>query len=213
MLFQARWLLALLFFSSGICMAAQDMDSFLTAVKEKAASISTMEAEIHQTRHLSIFKQPVSFKGFMAMSRPDSIRWEYYSPVWSALLIQGSQGVKCEEGEITGRFDLAKDPVMSAVARQIRWWMGGDYKGATEEFELTLDPKNLTLEMTPLPGRGTTASIGKISIAFDSETLSPTQIKIIEGDRDFTTITFSKKIFNDPIPKDLFSSCRRPGGK
>jgi outer membrane lipoprotein-sorting protein len=62
----------------------------LTSLKEKFSNIRSVKAEFLQKRSLQILTKPLSSEGKLFFYMPDSLRWEYISPLQSVMLQKGS---------------------------------------------------------------------------------------------------------------------------
>jgi outer membrane lipoprotein-sorting protein len=62
----------------------------LTALKEKFSNIRSVKAEFLQKRCLQILTKPISSEGKLFFYTPDSLRWEYLSPLQSVMLQKGN---------------------------------------------------------------------------------------------------------------------------
>jgi outer membrane lipoprotein-sorting protein len=83
-LFLSALITAALFFAE--MAPAQD----LTSLKEAFRSIRSVKAEFLQKRTLPILTRPLLSEGKLFFSMPDSIRWEYLSPLPSVMWRRGN---------------------------------------------------------------------------------------------------------------------------
>jgi len=78
-------LITVVVFSTEI-VPAQD----LTSLKEAFRKIRSVKAEFLQKRSLPILTKPLLSEGKLFFSMPDSLRWEYLSPLRSVMLRKGN---------------------------------------------------------------------------------------------------------------------------
>jgi outer membrane lipoprotein-sorting protein len=63
----------------------------LTSLKEASRNIRSVKAEFLQKRSLPILTKPLLSEGKLFFSMPDSLRWEYLSPLRSVMLRKGNK--------------------------------------------------------------------------------------------------------------------------
>lgn len=179
-------------------------EKLIEEIQEKSSRISTLTAEFTQVRTLSLFANPISFKGKIAIERPDKLRWEFTSPLPSVLIFNENKGLRCVPDSAPVAFDLKNDPIMRLVAEQLWVWLKGDYQALEKEYDITLADES-ALQLTP--AGSTRDFIERITINFNAENRQPQKVRIEEPQGDMTTITFTAYQLNRPLPSALFSSC------
>lgn len=186
-----------------------DLQLFLEKIQEKSNLARSFSADFTQEKILTLFARPVSFKGKLYIVRPDRLRWEFISPVPSALIFRGDEGLKCGDGAASRHFSLSGDPVMKVVADQLWLWLGGDYMKMAEIFTLK-KTGNFTLQVTPVD-KNIADFISSVTISFDEKTLQPRKVEITEAGGDFTRIVFYATVINGRLDEKLFSQCDADG--
>jgi outer membrane lipoprotein-sorting protein len=203
-------LLSLLFIISPVF--AQDngkLSSFIHDVEAKAATVKTLTCNLKQERHLAIFARPVIFRGRMALEKPDKLRWEFTSPIASVLILNGTGGLKCSGNSEPQRFNLATDPVMQMVSKQIWTWINGSYDILQKQYHMILLEQGPCIVLTANDPKIARA-ISSVKISFDPDSLQPTTVKIQEPGGDHTVISFSDFILNQPLDQSFFTKCSSP---
>lgn len=178
---------------------------FLAGIQEKASGISSFTCSFQQTRHMAMFTKPVRFSGRLMVAKPDKLRWEFLTPIPSALLFNGNKGLRCNDQAAPVPFDLQSDPVMQVVARQLWLWLRADYAQLHDEYSLRLTGPE-TLEVTPLDS-GMAQYISKVVLLFDPVTGHPRQVTITEPGGDLTEIAFQTYHLNPQLTQAVFTSC------
>lgn len=182
-----------------------DLEEFLQRVERNSASINSFSCDFIQVRHLTIFPQPVKFSGRLSLSRPNKLRWEFMQPLPSVLVLNGKQGLKCEEGGPVRKFNLDTDPVMRLVAAQLWAWTSGSYREIKNDFDFELLP-GPSLLFSPTKNSAN-PFISTIKVVFDPAFLQPVSVKINEPGGDSTVISFSGYRRNTALPPTLFTEC------
>ncbi|PXF54481.1 MAG: outer membrane lipoprotein carrier protein LolA [Deltaproteobacteria bacterium] len=190
---------------------AQDnsrLSSFIHDVEAKAATVKTLTCTLKQERHLAIFARPVIFQGRMALEKPDKLRWEFTSPIASVLIFNGTKGLKCSGNSEPQRFNLATDPIMQMVSKQIWTWVNGSYATLQEQYRMVFEPGPCLVLTANDPKMA--RAISSVKISFNPDSLQPTTVRIQEPGGDHTVISFSDFILNQPLNQSLFTRCSSP---
>lgn len=178
---------------------------FLQDVQDASDTVTSFHCRFTQEKRLVMFDRPVIFEGELVVVRPDKLRWEFTAPVPSVLMFNGSSGVRCSDRAEPVRFQLADDPVMSAVADQLRIWLGGNYRGLEPHYTL-VKQEPATLVVTPKRA-AESEYIASIRIVFDDKSLQPYRVEIAEPGGDLTSIVFQGLAINSSFPDRLFNEC------
>ncbi len=173
------------------------------SIKKTAQNIKSIRADFIQRKNLQMLSRPMISKGTFLYSSPESIRWEYFSPVRSILLM--------DKGKITryvkhgGRFSEDSSGslrAMQVVMNEIMNWIKGcfncnsDFNTQLERGRVTLTPKTPAMKKI----------IGKIELTLSKTPGIIKSIKIFETGNNSTVILFQNAVLNRPIPRKLFQS-------
>ncbi len=208
------FILSFLLFSALIPFCAwsgqrDDLQLFLEKIQKNSDQVHSFSAEFTQEKLLALFARPVYFKGKLYIVRPDRLRWEFISPVPSALIFRGEEGLKCGNGAPPHHFSLSEDPVMKVVAGQLWLWLGGDYMKMADLF--TLEKTGVaTLLVTPVD-KNIAGFINSVTIVFGEKTMQPRRVEIVETGGDRTRIVFHATVINGRLDEKLFSQCDADG--
>ena len=190
--------------SPAAAFAAPELDKFFQEIQAASAQVQSFSSEFVQERRLALFTDPVIFHGKLTVIRPDRLRWEFTSPVPSALIFNGKQGMRCNDKAPPAHFDLGTDPVMRTVAEQLWLWLGGDYSKLNEKYHMT--QQDYSLIITPKE-KAALDYIGAITITFDPISKQPEKVLITEPGGDSTLMRFNSYVLNSALPDVLFSRC------
>ena len=174
-------------------------------IRRESAKIKSVSAHFSQEKHMQILTRPLVSKGLFYFQAPDSVRWEYTSPIRSVLLMRkgdirrytaGSRGLVEDKG---GSLES-----MQVVLQEISRWSIGQFT-ANENFSAILKGgKGPKIILTPKE-RGLSSMIARIEI-----TLSPDRpgviksVKIIESEGNYTLFEFADVQINGKISESLF---------
>lgn len=183
----------------------ESLDSFVGRIQKVSDQVYSFSCSFTQEKRLALFTKPIIFKGELAISRPDRLRWEFIAPVPSVLILRGDEGVRCNDQAPANEFQLSTDPVMKMVAKQLWLWLGGDYKRLNNQYKLE-KRNSAVLVITPLEQ---TASeyISSVSIYFNEQSLQPHKVEISEPGGDLTRIIFDDPVINGDLSEKLFEEC------
>jgi len=182
------------------------LEDFLEKVEASSASINSFSCDFTQVRYLTIFPKPVKFTGRLSLVRPDKLRWEFFAPLASVIVLNGQKGLKCSEDGPVRKFGLDQDPVMRMVAAQMWAWTSGSYRELRNDFDFTLFP-GPTLVFSPVHQEAAGSFISRIKVVFDPDYLQPIEVEISEPGGDRTVISFSDYRRNLDLKSDLFTEC------
>lgn len=181
------------------------LQQLLADVQQKVSKTKTVQCEFEQERNLSLFNQPILFKGKMSLVRPGKLRWENTDPIPSVLIFNDDRGLRCNDDAEPVRFELNNDPIMQMVADQIWTWVDGDYGRLQSRYDVS-QVEDYAILLVPLTGEFADV-ITSITVKFSEQTLQPVIILVQEKEGDSTTIRFNDYRLNEQVSDDLFSSC------
>lgn len=174
-------------------------------LRRESARVTSIKARFTQEKHMQILTKPIVSKGHFYYQAPDSVRWEYTSPVKSVLLM-GSGNVR---RYTMGSAGFVEDKGGSAEAmrmalQQIGRWSKGEFDG-DEYFAAHLKGgKAPKIILTPKE-KGFAKMISVIVIDFSAEKPGVIKsIKIDENKGNHTLIEFKDVQINSKIDETLF---------
>jgi len=140
------------------------------SIQKESANITSVSAEFSQKKVMQILAKPLVSKGHFYFQAPDSVRWEYTSPVKNILLMR--------KGDIK-RYTLVDSGMikdsgaglesMRIVLQEISRWTKGQFTG-NDFFSATLKAgKEKQIILTPKE-KGISAMIMRIVITLSRET-------------------------------------------
>ncbi len=174
-------------------------------IQRKSSNIKSVSAHFSQEKHMHILTKALISKGHFYFLAPDSVRWEYTSPVKSVLLMR--------KGDIKrytlGRRGFVEDSggsleSMQIVLQEISKWSRGQFTG-NEHFSATLKGGQVPKIILTPKEKGLSAMISRIVI-----TLSPdrrgviSSVKIIENKGNYTLFEFTDVQINGKISETMF---------
>lgn len=173
------------------------------AGQKEAVQLTSVQAEFVQEKHLKILTRPLISKGSFTFQSPQSLRWEYRSPVASLLLMHGDTIRKFIKKDGAWREEKgARFDFMQVVMAEIGNWLDGRFTD-NEMFNVTF-PNNNMVYLIP-KSEGLAQYISKIELQLAHEKGLLDGVKIYEEQESYTQITFTERILNREIPAHQFT--------
>lgn len=171
--------------------------------KGAPVQLRSVQADFIQEKHLKILARPIISTGSFTFQAPQSLRWEYRTPIRSILLMHGGKVRKFVERDGV----LAEDKgmrldAMQVVLAEISNWLDGRF---TDNAMFTVSfPKKQTILLTPKE-QGIAALISSIELKLGDQAGLLDKVTIFEGPDAFTSLTFSNRMINQDIPASVFT--------
>ena len=174
-------------------------------IRRESAKIHSVSAQFSQQKHVQILTKPLISKGRFYYQAPDSVRWEYASPIKSVLIMHKGNIKRYSQGE-KGLVEDASGSLesMQIVLQEIGRWTRGQFT-ENEHFSAVLKGgKAPRIILTPKE-KGMAVMISRIVI-----TLSPDRpgviktVKIFENEGNHTLFEFINVQINGKISETLF---------
>jgi outer membrane lipoprotein-sorting protein len=186
---------------------AQDAKS--RAFKQIAASASTIEtvsSDFTQGKYASMLKNPLLSHGRFAYERPDRLHWELIKPSPSGFTIDGDKAKRWEgDRHKTETFDPSKKPVTKAIVELVMAWVRADFQWLERRYKISVkDGTSTMLKLVPLSAQEK-KYVAYLNIAFSQDWAYVASVEIHEKSGDYTRISFSNTLVNEPLPKGLFA--------
>ena len=169
---------------------------------EEAKSVQTLSADFVQEKNLKILVQPLVSKGVFYFKKPDSLRWEYKSPVRSVLLMHNGETRRFLEGRDGVREDHGPGMQgMQVVMGEISLWLSGHF-GDNPDFKATVED-NRAIVLTP-KSKSLSKFISRIELLPSDRPGVIRSVVLYEGEDSYTTIRFENVRVNEDLPESLF---------
>jgi outer membrane lipoprotein-sorting protein len=175
------------------------------SVQRESANITSVSAAFSQKKVMQILSKPLVSKGHFYFQAPDSVRWEYTSPVRSILLMRRGDIKRytlVDRGMVKDSGEALES--MRIVLQEISRWTKGQFTG-NDLFSATLKAgKERQIILTPKE-KGISAMILRIVITLSSERPGVLKsVKIMEKEGDYTLFEFTDVRINEKIDEAMF---------
>lgn len=197
-------LLTLSFFAAIPSVQAGTTDQEEPVLAAQPLQLRSVQADFIQEKHLKILARPIISTGTFTFQAPQSLRWEYRTPIRSVLLMHGGKVKKFMErdGVLTEDKGMRLD-AMQVVLAEISNWLDGRF---TDNAMFTVAfPDKQTILLTP-KDQGLAALISSIRLKLADQAGLLDEVTIFEGPGSSTTLTFSNRTINRKVPASLFTN-------
>lgn len=194
----ATLFLAVFLLTVATCAAA-----FAEPATQSPLRLRSVQADFIQEKHLKILARPLVSKGSFTFQTPQSLRWEYFTPIHSILLMHEGKIRKFVErdGKMVEDQGMGLDS-MQVVLSEISNWLDGRFT-ENSMFSVTF-PDQQTVILTP-KNQGFAALISSIELKLGRQAGLLDQVTIYEGTDSSTLLAFSNRTLNQEIPASRFS--------
>lgn len=173
------------------------------AIATGARAVRSVRADFTQEKHLPILVRPLISQGYFLYQAPDSLRWEYRTPLRSILMqhegrtrrwLQGPDGTLREESG-------AQLEAMGVVSAEIRHWLAGEF-GSSTYFEAALAGGGMIVLTPRQPAMA--RIIARIEVRLSATPGVIDTVTIHEGPEAYTRLTFHNTELNAALSAHLF---------
>ena len=178
---------------------AQDWNS----LKEAFRNIRSVKADFLQKRFLQILTKPLLSEGKLFFYTPDSLRWEYLSPLRSVMLQKGGtiQIYNFSEGVWKPEMTQAVEARRMVLAEISQWFQG--------RFDQSKGFKHVYSPGPPacvilVPGEGINRFIQRIEILLSAKPGVIDRVEIEEPGGSRTSIQFKNVEINSSFSSEVF---------
>ena len=173
-------------------------------IRKEAGDIQTINARFVQEKHLEILIKPLISKGAFYFRTPDSLRWEYFSPIRSILLMHGGKARRFIGNESGFKEDASPGlQAMEMVLQEISLWLKGEFsENPNYQASLEGDHKIVMVPVNPAFSK----IIQRIEILLSDRPGVIDTVTIYEGKTSFTRIRFEDVKINQGLVDALFES-------
>ena len=170
--------------------------------EQSLVSVESVQADFVQEKQLPILAHPIFSKGHFAFKAPGSLRWEYFSPIRTVLLMHDGHTRKFiqHEGKFREEHGMGVD-AMQIVLQEITGWLDGEITdtatfrvSSAGEDSIVLIPKEVALEKI----------ISRIELKLLGKSGLMESVTLYEGEDSFTRMVFSAAVLNEKIAAGRF---------
>jgi len=165
--------------------------------------VHSVQADFVQEKQMAILVRPILSKGQFLFQAPGSLRWEYFSPIHTVLLMHDGHTRKFVEhdGSFVEEHGMGVNS-MQIVLQEITGWLDGEITD-TPTFQVQSNKGNLVV-LVPQD-----AALAKIISRIELQLLGQTglmeSVTLYEDGDSLTKMTFSNGVLNAAIQGTRFT--------
>jgi outer membrane lipoprotein-sorting protein len=198
-----RFLFLSVLVTTGLLSVVTALSQDWASLKEASRNIRSVKAEFLQKRYLRILIKPLLSEGKVFFYIPDSLRWEYLSPLRSVMLQKGNtiQIYNFSEGEWKPEMTQAIESRRMVLAEISRWFQGRfDESKAFQHVYSPGPPARVIM----VPMGGINRFIQRIEIVLSARPGVIERVEIEEPGGSRTSIEFRNVEINSSFPSEVF---------
>lgn len=182
----------------------KDTVGFKQKVDKMSKETNSIESDFTQVKSLLILSEKITSKGHFCFQKQNNLRWEYNTPYKYVIVITKDKILIKDENAKVKKYDMNANKVFKEINEIMISCVNGDVL-RSGKFKITYfeNEKTYKIELIPL-AKSMKESLKKINMYFDKSVSSVTKLEMIENGEDMTTIDFTNKQLNAPIPAEKF---------
>ena len=192
---RVKVLLTLLALFVGFGASAQSLsEEFERELKAKSTGITSIDAEMTQTREVAVLADVVKKEGDFHFQAPNNILLSFDDGDYIKL---SAEWFEMKSGTNVTQRSASSNPMFKQLSAMLTACMSGDVKSIAKGFTptITKGDKEWRVELKPERGKGA-AKIAEVELIFDRKDMSLDSLKMVEKSGDYTMYTFINKQFN-----------------
>jgi len=171
-------------------------------IRATSAGLTSISAEFIQEKHMKILVHPLISKGVFHYQRPESLRWEYQSPIQSILLMHNGKTKRYFQGDKGLIEDSgASLQSMQIVSQEIAGFLSGRFD-ENPLFQASLEPGR-KIVLAPKE-ESFSRIIQRIELVLSDQPGMIDSVNIYESEDSYTKLMFKNAVLNQKLPDSLF---------
>ena len=198
-----RFILTALALIMGFSASAQSLhEEFERELKAKNSDITSIHAEMTQTRNVAVLADVVTKEGDFYYLEPNNILLSFDGGDYIKLT---AEWFEMKSGANVTKRSTSSNPMLKQLSTMLTACMNGDMTNIAKGFTptLTKSDKEWSVILRPERGKGA-AKIAEVELIFNRKDMSINRLKMVEKSGDYTMYTFTNKQFNVTIDGQLF---------
>ena len=172
-------------------------------VEDAALRTATITAGFTQEKEMNILEEKIYSAGKFYFKKEKLLRWEYTQP-YTYIIVINNERISIRDEKKTSQFDT-RNKVFGEVNKIIVGSIRGTLLNDVQDFRASYSDGKTAWIVTLVPlSAGLKGSLSQITLWFDKKDYSVSKLEMAENTGDHTTITFTDKRFNEPIPDEKF---------
>jgi outer membrane lipoprotein-sorting protein len=182
----------------------QDDKEVKSLITENNKQTFSLSSDFIQEKHLTMMEEVLASKGRFLFKKENNVRWEYYSPINYAIIINKRQFMINNDGK-TSIFDTESNKLFKEINNMILMAIQGNFVDDPAFKASFYDDDKYYLAILIPQDDMLKNILESIHIYFEKSGMTVSQVKFIEPAGDFTTIFFTNRKKNTNINDDQFN--------
>jgi len=191
-------------YSQSNFVAVADKHSIGQKLSKTAQSVNSIQSDFVQEKYMDFLDVTLESKGKYWFKKENSIRWQYTEPYNYIVIISDGKINISDDGK-NSEFKVKGNKIFERINYIIVASMKGEIL-ESEDFEVAIFENN-TYYLVKLKtlNKEIAEVIKEMEMYFEKNTLSISEIKMIEPNKDYILIRYKNKKINEPIPASIFA--------
>jgi len=180
-----------------------EKQAFEQKLVEHSKQIKTLQCSFTQEKTSTLMSEKAVAKGILMYQFPNMLRWEYFKPTPSTLIINGNNAALLDKN---GK-RLGNEGMLKQIGGIIISMISGDGLGKNKQFTSEIfdaGSNEIQIVLTPVQKR-MKDFFSNIELKIDAKTLLANEIVLNEISGDKTVILLTSKELNKEILSDNFA--------
>lgn len=179
----------------GLSASAQSLsEEFERELKAKSGGVTSIDAEMTQTREVAVLADVVKKEGDFHFQAPNNILLSFDDGDYIKL---SAEWFEMKSGTNVTKRSASSNPMFKQLSAMLTACMSGDVESIAKGFTptITKSDKEWRVVLKPERGKGA-AKIAEVELIFNRKDMSLDSLKMVEKSGDYTMYTFRNKQFN-----------------
>jgi len=170
------------------------------------SGVNTVFCRFTQSRHLSLFKEPLQSAGYLCFQKPGKVRWETDQPYRSILVSDGASVAQFEwTDERWQKLDIGLTAAMQNVVAQIAGIFEAKFTTSRRDYAVAVTHTAAGPVVTLTPQAEVMRKMMKAIEVHLAPDLKGTRAVVLrENDGDYTEILFAGQVAGMEFPRQTF---------
>lgn len=181
----------------------KDTVSLKARIDNMSKVTNSIESDFTQVKDLSMLSEKITSKGHFYFQKKNNLRWEYTTPYKYIIVINQDKIFIKDENKLK-KYDMNSNKVFKEINDVMISCVNGDIL-KSNKFKISFFENDTYYKLELIPTmKGMKESLKKINMYFDKSVTSVVKLDMLEPSDDITTLDFSNKKLNAPIPVEKF---------
>lgn len=180
-------------------------DTIMLKQKLEASSefTNSISSKFKQEKHLWMLKETIISSGEFLFKKPNSIKWQYNSPILYTISIHDNKFTIDNSGNVK-TYDIRSNPLFKEINNIIATAIRGDFIN-NPNFDSRFLSNDVQFLAILIPvNKNVKSMLNIIEIYLNKSTLQVDKVIFREAQDDYTVISFEDKRINENIPNSDF---------